>query len=307
MKEIKKYTDIVRYGKSGTKDVLKKGGYITITEKMDGANASFRIDKTNPLGISCYSRNKPLDAESNLGGFYEWVLNNIVPIKDKLNPNYIYYGECMNPHKVKYKEEIYKNFYMFSIWDLSEELNQYLSDDIVKFEAKKLDIKTVNYFYEGEFINYDHLMNFVGKSDLTLEPNTGEGIVIKNVDYFDKYNRQCFVKLVSDKFTEIKKQKVPKTDKSMIEGYIELMSVLTRARVDKMLYKIVDEGIIPDEDICIENMGNILKIINGLVYEDILKEESEVISNFDQKSIRKLIGKNLQLIVRDILKERGRM
>ena len=213
----------------------------------------------------------------------------------------------MNPHKVKYKEEIYKNFYMFSIWDLSEELNQYLSDDIVKFEAKKLDIKTVNYFYEGEFINYDHLMNFVGKSDLTLEPNTGEGIVIKNVDYFDKYNRQCFVKLVSDKFTEIKKQKVPKTDKSMIEGYIELMSVLTRARVDKMLYKIVDEGIIPDEDICIENMGNILKIINGLVYEDILKEESEVISNFDQKSIRKLIGKNLPLIVRDILKERGRM
>lgn len=307
MKEIKKYTDIVRYGKSGTKDVLKKGDYITITEKMDGANASFRIDKTNPLGISCYSRNKPLDAENNLGGFYEWVLNNIVPIKDKLNPNYIYYGEWMNPHKVKYKEEIYKNFYMFSIWDLSEELNQYLSDDIVKFEAKKLDIKTVNYFYEGEFINYDHLMNFVGKSDLTLEPNTGEGIVIKNVDYFDKYNRQCFVKLVSDKFTEIKKQKVPKTDKSMIEGYIELMSVLTRARVDKMLYKIVDEGIIPDEDICIENMGNILKIINGLVYEDILKEESEVISNFDQKSIRKLIGKNLPLIVRDILKERGRM
>lgn len=307
MKEIKKYTDIVRYGKSGTKDVLKKGDYITITEKMDGANASFRIDKTNPLGISCYSRNKPLDAENNLGGFYEWVLNNIVPIKDKLNPNYIYYGEWMNPHKVKYKEEIYKNFYMFSIWDLSEELNQYLSDDIVKFEAKKLDIKTVNYFYEGEFINYDHLMNFVGKSDLTLEPNTGEGIVIKNVDYFDKYNRQCFVKLVSDKFTEIKKQKVPKTDKSMIEGYIELMSVLTRARVDKMLYKIVDEGIIPDEDICIENMGNILKIINGLVYEDILKEESEVISNFDQKSIRKLIGKNLPLIVKDILKERGRM
>jgi len=307
MKEIKKYTDIVRYGKSRTKDVLKKGDYITITEKMDGANASFRIDKTNPLGISCYSRNKPLDAENNLGGFYEWVLNNIVPIKDKLNPNYIYYGEWMNPHKVKYKEEIYKNFYMFSIWDLSEELNQYLSDDIVKFEAKKLDIKTVNYFYEGEFINYDHLMNFVGKSDLTLEPNTGEGIVIKNVDYFDKYNRQCFVKLVSDKFTEIKKQKVPKTDKSMIEGYIELMSVLTRARVDKMLYKIVDEGIIPDEDICIENMGNILKIINGLVYEDILKEELDIIGKFDQKEIRKMIGKKLPLIIKEILKERGRM
>lgn len=33
MKEIKKYTDIIRYGKKGTEDVLKKGDYITITEK----------------------------------------------------------------------------------------------------------------------------------------------------------------------------------------------------------------------------------------------------------------------------------
>lgn len=303
MKEIKKYTDVVRYGKSGTEDVLKKGDHITITEKMDGANASFRIDETNPLGVSCYSRNKPLDAENNLGGFYEWVLNNIVPIKDKLNPNYIYYGEWMNPHKVKYKEDVYKNFYMFSIWDSYK----YLHDDIVKFEAKELNIKTVDYFYEGEFINYDHLMSFVGKSDLTLEPNTGEGIVIKNVSYFDKYNRQCFVKLVSDKFTEVKKQKVSKADKSMIEGYVELISVLTQARVDKILYKVVDEGIISDEDICIENIGNILKITNGLVYEDILKEESDIIGSFDQKNIRKLIGKKLPLIIKDILKERGRM
>lgn len=303
MKEIKKYTDIIRYGKKETEDVLKKGDYITITEKMDGANASFRIDETNPLGVSCYSRNKPLNAENTLGGFYNWVVNNIVPIKDKLNPNYIYYGEWMNPHKVKYKEEIYKEFYMFSIWDSYK----YLHDDIVKFEAKRLNIKTVDYFYEGEFISLEHLMSFVGKSNLTLEPNTGEGIVIKNVSYFDKYCKQCFVKLVSDKFTEVKKQKVPKADKSMIEGYVELMSVLTQARVDKILYKIVDEGIVSDDDICIENMSNLLKITNRLVYEDILKEESDIIGSFDQKNIRKLIGKKLPLIIKDILKERGRI
>lgn len=303
MKEIKKYTDIIRYGKQETEDVLKKGDYITITEKMDGANASFRIDETNPLGVSCYSRNKPLNAENTLGGFYNWVIDNIVPIKDKLNPNYIYYGEWMNPHKVKYKEEIYKEFYMFSIWDSYK----YLHDDIVKFESKRLNIKTVDYFYEGEFISLEHLMSFVGKSNLTLEPNTGEGIVIKNVSYFDKYCKQCFVKLVSDKFTEVKKQKVPKADKSMIEGYVELMSVLTQARVDKILYKVVDEGIISDKDICIENMGNILKITNRLVYEDILKEESDIIGELDQKEMRKIIGKKLPLIIKDILKERGRI
>ena len=55
MKEIKKYTDVVRYGKSSTEDVLNKGDYISITEKIDGANASFRIDDENSLGVSCYS------------------------------------------------------------------------------------------------------------------------------------------------------------------------------------------------------------------------------------------------------------
>ena len=307
MKEIIKYTDIIRYGKKGTEDVLKKGDYITITEKMDGANASFRLDETNPLGVSCYSRNQPLNSENTLGGFYNWIIDNIVPIKDKLNPNYIYYGEWMNPHKVKYKEEIYKEFYMFSIWDLSQEINQYVSDEIVKKEANKLSIKTVDYFYEGEFASLEHLMNFIGKSNKTLEPNTGEGIVIKNVSYFNKYGRQCFVKLVSDAFKEVKKQRVTKSSKEMPKGYLELMSVLTKARIDKILYKIVDEGIISDDDICIENMGNLLKIINNLTYEDILKEESDIIGKFDQKEIRKMIGKKLPLIIKEILKERGRM
>ena len=90
MKEIKKYTDVTRYGKSTTNGVIQEGDYITITEKIDGANASFRLDETNPLGVSCYSRNQPLSEDSRLNGFYDWVLENIVPIKDKLNPNYIY-------------------------------------------------------------------------------------------------------------------------------------------------------------------------------------------------------------------------
>ena len=50
MKEIKKYTKVVRYGKSETIDVLKQGDIISITEKIDGTNASFRIDNTNDLG-----------------------------------------------------------------------------------------------------------------------------------------------------------------------------------------------------------------------------------------------------------------
>lgn len=60
MKEIKKYTDIVRYGKSSTQEVIKEGDIISISEKTDGANASFTRDEDNVLGVSCYSRRQSL-------------------------------------------------------------------------------------------------------------------------------------------------------------------------------------------------------------------------------------------------------
>ena len=47
MKGIKKYTDIIRYGKTCTEGVIQQGDYISITEKIDGANSSFRVDNTN--------------------------------------------------------------------------------------------------------------------------------------------------------------------------------------------------------------------------------------------------------------------
>lgn len=302
--EIKKYTDVVRYGKSSTNGVLQEGDIISITEKIDGANASFRKDETNPLGISCYSRNNPLDENNTLSGYYGWVIDNILPIKDKLNDKYIYYGEWLVKHKVIYKDEYYKKFYMFSIWDIEEE--QYLSDDIVQTEAERLGLTTTNYFYIGEFKSFEHLMSFVGKSDMTLEPNTGEGIVVKNVNYFDNYGRQMFVKLVSDKFAEVQKQRLPKNP-NIDSPVIELVkSVLTKPRVEKIIYKLVDEGILK-EDYDIEDMGLILKSLDSRVYEDIMKEESDLFAEYEEDKIKRICGKNLPTIVKAILKEQNRM
>lgn len=303
-KEIKKYTDVVRYGKSSTNGVLQEGDIISITEKIDGANASFRKDETNQLGVSCYSRNQPLDENNTLSGYYGWVIDNIVPIKDKLNDKYIYYGEWLVKHKVIYKDECYKKFYMFSIWDIEKE--QYLSDEIVQAEAERLGLTTTNYFYIGEFKSFEHLMSFVGKSDMTLEPNTGEGIVVKNVNYFDNYGRQMFVKLVSDKFAEVQKQKLPKNP-NIDSPVIELVkSVLTKPRVEKIMYKLVDEGILK-EDYAIENMGLILKSLGSRVYEDIMKEESDLFAEYEEDKIKRICGKNLPTIVKVILKEQNRM
>lgn len=304
MKEIKKYTDIIRYGKAGTQDVIKEGDYISITEKIDGANASFCLDNENPLDVSCYSRNQPLTEENRLRGYYDWIINNITPIKEKLNPNYRYIGEWLVSHKVVYKEDAYYNFYLFSIWD--EENEQYLHDDIVKAESKRLGLKTPEYFYEGEYISFEHLMNFVGKSNLTLEPNTGEGVVVKNVNYTDRFGKQMFVKLVSEKFAEVQKQKLPKNPNQDNAFILAIQSVLTKARVEKILYKLVDEQLI-FEHYGIEDMGTILKLLGNRVAEDIHKEEFETIKNIEEGVFKRILGKKLPVIVKEILKEQGRM
>ena len=304
MIDIKKYTDIIRYGKSCTEGVLKEGDIISITEKIDCANASFRTDETNEEGVSCYSRNKPLGEHNTLSGFYNWVKNNIVPIKNKLNKNYIYFGEWLVKHKVVYKEECYNKFYMFSIWDVEKE--EYLSDEMVINEAKRLGLTTTNYFYRGEYISYDHLMSFVGKSNMTLKANTGEGIVVKNVDYKDKFGKQVFVKLVSEAFCEVQKQKKPKNP-NIDNGLLPIvMTVLTKARIEKMLYKLVDEGELK-QDYDIKDMRIILKLLGTNVYNDIMKEESELFVNFEESQIKRCIGKNIPSIVKEILKEQNRM
>lgn len=304
MKEIKKYIDVVRLGKSSTANVLKEGDSISITEKIDGANTSFCLDETNDLGVTCYSRRITLTEKNRLRGYYDWVIENIVPIKENLNHNYRYFGEWLVSHKVVYKKEMYSNFYLFSIWD--EEKQEYLSDDIVISEAARLGLKTVPYLYRGKYISFEHLMSFVGKSNLTEVQNTGEGIVVKNVNYKDEHGNQMFVKLVSEKFAEVQKQKLPKNPNIDFELIEKIKSVLTKARVEKIIYKLVDEEVL-QENYSIKSMGIILKALGSRVLEDIMKEERELFINDEENKIKKIIGKNIPTIVKEILKEQDRM
>lgn len=294
MSEIKKYTDIVRLGHKSTIGVLNEGDHITITEKLDGANASFILNKNGE--VDCFSRNNQVTEDNTLRGYYGWVNDNIKP--ELLNPRYRYFGEWLVSHKIQYKPEYYQNFYLFNVYD--EELEEYLPDNIMRGEADRIGIKTVPLIYEGNYISFEHLMSFVGKSDMAI--NYGEGIVVKNVNYKDRYGHQMFVKLVHEDFAEVQKQKKPKDPNKPLTIEQEFVNMcVTPARVDKLLYKLVDEGII-DKDFGIEDMSVILKNLGGRIYEDILKEESDSLpENYDVQILRKAIGSKVPQMVKNII------
>ncbi|GGF88198.1 RNA ligase family protein [Paenibacillus abyssi] len=297
----RKYTDVIRMGHRDSAGVIVEGTYITVYEKLDGANASFRVwvseDGDNSLTLA-FSRNTELSPENNLRGFYEWTQRIDT---GELEPDYVYYGEWLVKHKVDYGQHA-GTFYLFDIYD--EGTQSYAPTDFVIAEAARLGIAVAPILYAGPFISYDHLTSLVGRSALAVKPDGGEGIVVKNVAFRDKYGKQTFVKLVSDSFREIQPQKAPRDPNVETAESTFVKTFMTQARVEKLAHKLVDERVIP-EDFGLEDMGVMLRELGNRVYDDILKEEADSLpEGYGEKALRRAIGKTLPAVVRTIINER---
>ena len=278
---MKKYDSIPRYGKQGTRDIL--GTEVVVMEKLDGANASFGI-----IGgeLKMFSRNQELNEHNTLRGFYDWVKLNVDT--SKLIINTIYFGEWLVPHSVQYKKEAQHKFYLFDIYH--SDVNEYLSSKIVQSQAKFIGLETPRVLFEGELQDVSELQQYVGLSELTEIPNTGEGIVVKD------YEGQQFVKIVSDKFKETKSIKQPSLDRTDIGTLID--SVLTPQRVEKLIHKKIDLGLLPAE-LDITDTGNVLKSLSSDVVNDIFEEEMHIFLDM----LRKKISKKTPIVVRELLEK----
>lgn len=290
--EQRKYSDIVRMGHRESVGVAKEGDYITVYEKLDGANASFRnIDDE----VIAYSRNTQLSSENGLRGFYEWARSFL---SANLPPNLIYYGEWLVKHKVDYGQNA-ATFYLFDIYDVNA--GEYTAPAYVIAEAARLGITVAPILYAGPYVSFEHIQSFVGRSALAVSPTGGEGVVVKNVGFRDKYGNQTYLKLVSEGFREVQPQKAPRDPNAIDPEAVFVSQFMTEGRVDKLLRKLVDESIIP-ESFGLEDMGTILKELGGRVYVDLMKEESNSLpADFEERAIRKAIGKTLPLAVKSIL------
>lgn len=143
---MKKYIDIqvVRERETVLDDItlpvntgaFQVGDIISITEKMDGANASIRYDEKEDV-LRAFSRNNELSKDQNLRGFWEYVQK-----MDKepfaRYPHYIFFGEWLVKHTVIYEKDNYDKFYLFSIFD--GDADQWLPQDSVKSIADECDI-----------------------------------------------------------------------------------------------------------------------------------------------------------------------
>ena len=241
-------------------DGFQKGDHIVVQEKIDGANFSIRYDEETD-SIRAFSRKKILDLGNNLRGAWEWSqkLDKWL-VKKVLGANLVLFGEWLVSHTIVYPDNRYQNAYFYDVWDAESE--RYLEQDKVEDIVKQLNLIYVPVFYKGDFESWEHLKQFVGRTDLGGQ--SGEGIVVKSMTRLNDPNTRLpfYTKIVADKFAE--KKSVKKFDEGKLERRAKLQaiveSVVTEGRVTKLVHKMVDEGIIP-ENWSEHDMGTIAKNI----------------------------------------------
>lgn len=275
--EQKHYMDIERF-KEKYADGFTTNDDIVIQEKVDGSNFSIRYDNENNI-VRAYSRKTELNEQNNLRGAYEWSQSlNVDLVKKVLGNNLVLFAEYLVKHTVVYPEERYNNVYCFDVYDTLQE--KYLLQSEVKNIVSQLGLTYAPDFYVGKFVSWEHCNSFVGKTDLGGE--YGEGVVVKNQSRLNDTNTRLpyYIKIVGEKFCEIKQTKHKPIDMEKLKiNQIQeelVSSVVTEARVSKLLNKMVDEGLIPydwDE----HNMSVIAKNIGKEVFYDCKKEEPEVV------------------------------
>lgn len=310
---------------------FKPGDEIIIQEKIDGTNAAIRFDRETK-SVVAQSRKNILNCDDNLRGFFEWAQRlDAAAIEAALGDTYILFGEWLVPHTVIYPEERYDQFYAYDIYSLTG--NTYLPQHIVRATAQELGINYAPVFYEGEFTSWDDCKQYVGRTGLGGE--YGEGIVVKNQtlvtiatmrayhcvpSYRDLFNddwmngrnrgyiprEPFYLKIVGEKFKETKpikkkKQLSPEDQAAYDEAVAKTESIVTPARTEKILHKLVDEGILPEKWQA-KDLKTVAQNLPKRMFEDCLKEEKALATSIPQFS--KLCNKVCMQHARDILNKR---
>ncbi len=237
--EFLKYQHIERFGTTEVESI--EIGTCYIFPKIDGTNASVWL---NGESIACGSRSRQISIDNDNAGFTDFVMHD-QRFVDFFNefPLFRLYGEWLVPHSLRtYRQDAWRKFYVFDVADSEGCLLHY---DVY---SKMLDKHGLDYIPPIAIINnptYDNLIAKLPTNLFLIEDGKGqgEGIVIKNYSYQNKYGRQTWAKIITTEFKEkhVKEMGVKATDGTKQTEIEIINSYCTLALVDKVYAKIVNE------------------------------------------------------------------
>ena len=288
----RKYDHVERLGHPALDGLVVGKTYIF--PKLDGTNASIWLDDGD--NVCAGSRTRQLSVERDNAGFYRWVLENEDRIREiifALNGARLY-GEWLVPHTLKtYREDAWRKFWVFDVHH--RDLGYVSYDDYFPI----LDAKTC----DGLMV-IDPLCTienpFVEQIEKQVEQNTfliqdacgvGEGVVIKNYDWRNRYGDQPWGKIVKNEFKEQNKRAFGTPEiKGAKQVEIEIAekfvtpTLVEKCRAKNRIEMANDRGLLAN-GIAVKQYDRLLRIVEEenrgeaiprllqSVYTDIVREE----------------------------------
>lgn len=190
-----KYQHVERFGTDEVEDIQL--GICYVFPKIDGTNGSIWFDG----GIRSGSRNRELSLGNDNRGFHQHAISDprYLRLFEK-NPGLRLYGEWLVPHTLKtYREEAWNKFYVFDVMDDKG----YVPYPLYKLVLDHFEIDyipCIRVVTDGSEETFRHIAE---ANDFLMKPGEiGEGIVIKNYAFTNKYGKVAWAKIVRSEFKE---------------------------------------------------------------------------------------------------------
>ena len=238
-----KYQHLERFGKSAVRGIEE--GVCHVFPKLDGTNAQIWLDDGE---IKAGSRNRELTYDQDNAGFFkEAIANENIKSYLKKYPTHRLYGEFLVPHSLKtYQDDAWRKFYVFDICIGEEDNLEYIPYKDYQPVLEQFDIDyipCITTIENGDFHTFKEYLD-VNTFLIQEDKGTGEGIVVKNYDFKNRFGRTIWAKIVCDEFKvkHVETFGVPDNapKKTTEEGVVE--EYCTNAFIEKEYAKIVNDN-----------------------------------------------------------------
>ena len=267
MSKFFKYQHVERLGTQETEGILD--GIVHLFYKIDGTNASIWFD-TDKKEMRFGSRNRELSVGADNAGFLNTMSKDerFVKLYEANYHDLRFFGEWLVPHSLKtYNDDAWRKFYVFDVFQ---------GESALSYEEYKplLDAHGIDYIpplCTMKNPSEEQVLEALKKCGQFLVKDgegSGEGLVLKNYNYKNKYGRQTWAKLITNEFKTIHHKEM---GAPLVNG-----TLLVEDRIVEDF--VTDHFILKEKSkIELENGGWDSKCIPkllGVVFHELIREES---------------------------------
>lgn len=282
--EFKKYQHIVKLGCDEVDGILN--GTVYLFYKIDGTNSQiFLKDDGATLGFG--SRNREVSPADDNAAFattfededHKNEYNERLRIL-QAHPNYIIYGEWLVPHTLKtYAVDAWKKFYVFDVLDTAT--GKYLTyEEYETLFSGCSDVSIIPLLAKLENPTADDIKaKLQDTGHFLCVSGLGEGIVIKNYEFINKYGRRNWAKRLTEDFLSTK-HGTRQHNKQVKQGQCEhpteekiIEKYLTVEHICKEYYKLCEKY-----KEAVLNPSHTFELLN-VVFHEFISDNWEIILN----------------------------